>query len=143
MAHLKKIQFERVGRNEGCTCDRCGQYIQNIWTVTFDTDEVIRFGIDCFNKLNGKALSDYGQKLMSKALKHLEKTQERFEKEAAKTEETDIAWQQLQGDDAKQMYWHGRPWKEYHEWMLTEWYGERFKECQKEIDRFGKVNYKL
>ena len=72
MAHLRSVNFARVGRNEGCTCDRCGQYIQNIWTVYFDGEEPIHFGIDCFEKLNRGALNDYGMKLMRKVLQHLE-----------------------------------------------------------------------
>ena len=65
MAHIKHINFAHVGRNEGCLCDKCGQYIQNIVYVDYDD------GI--FAKLyNGGKLSTYGVKLMKKALKAIE-----------------------------------------------------------------------
>ena len=145
MAHIRKVQFARVGKNEGCTCDRCGQYIQNIWTVYFDGDDPVHFGIDCFEKLNRESLNDYGMKLMKKALKRLENLQERYEKELALTEETDIRYQgaQVHHDWCSDDYWNGRPWEEYHNWRVNDFFGLRFEECQKEIDRFKKVNYKL
>lgn len=145
MARIKSIDFDSVGRMEGCTCDRCGQYIQNIYTVTF-TDEVrMNFGIDCFRKLllSGN-LSDYGMKLMKKELKSLKRWQELFEKEKLKTEETDIAYQNEQEhvDWKPDGYWYGRPWEEYHEWMLTQWFPKRFEESQEVINKFSKVNFK-
>jgi len=144
MARIKSINFYSVGRMEGCTCDRCGQYIQNIYTVTF-TDEVrMNFGIDCFRKLllTGN-LSDYGMKLMKKELKSLKRWQELFEEEKQKTEETDIAYQNLQEhvDWKPDSAWYGRPWEEYHEWMIKEWFPYRFEECQKAIEKFSKVNF--
>lgn len=145
MAHLRSVKFARVGRNEGCTCDRCGQYIQNIWTVYFEGEEPIHFGIDCFEKLNRGALNDYGMKLMRKALQHLERTQKGYEKELTLTEDTDEMYKSTQTKREWEQadYWFGHPWEEYHDWMLNVWWKKRFEECQQEIDRFKKVNYKL
>ena len=81
MAYIKSVRFNRVGRNEGCTCDKCGQYIRNIWTVTYQDGVIMNFGIDCFEKLNKGNLNAYGQKLMKDALKWIEKHQQNFEAE--------------------------------------------------------------
>lgn len=140
MAYIQKIQFNRVGQNEGCTCDRCGQYIRNIWTVDYTDGIKMNFGIDCFEKLNkASKLNAYGMKKLKKALKFIEGHYDMIETEKAKTEETDGQWKYLQED--KESYWCGRPWNEYHKWMLEEFYPERIKEDQKRIDRFSKVNF--
>ena len=112
MAYIKKISFASVGKQEGCTCDKCGQYIRNIWTVDYQ---------DGVSK--GK-LNDYGMKLMKKALKSIQHYQELLEAEKALTEETDERYQMTQehhswGSDG---YWMGHPWEEYHKWMIEEWY---------------------
>ena len=72
MAHIKSISFSSVSTNYGCTCDRCGQWIKNIWTVKFDDGISMNFGIDCFEKLckSGK-LTRYGEKLMRDTLKSI------------------------------------------------------------------------
>lgn len=140
MAHIKKISFNRVGRTEGCTCDRCGQYLQNIWTVEYTDGIRMNFGIDCFEKLNKESrLNAYGMKEMKKALKSIEQHQEWFEAEKKMTEEEDIRWQNIQED--KMDYWYGKPYAEYKKWMLEEFWQERFKEDQKRIDRFSKINF--
>lgn len=144
MARIKKIDFHRVGKHEGCLCDRCGQYIQNIWTVQYADGFTARFGIDCFQILNKESgLSEYGRKALNKALKSIQKHREMYEKEAMKTEETDIAWQNAQNpaEWENKSYWYGKPWKEYHEWMMTEFFKIRFEEDQKQISRFSKVNF--
>ena len=139
MAYIKSVRFNRVGRNEGCTCDKCGQYIRNIWTVTYQDGVIMNFGTDCFEKMNKGNLNAYGQKLMKDALKWIEKHQQNFEAEKMKTAETDLAWQCTQED--KESCWYGRPYEEYHKWMLEEFYPVRFAEDQKRIDRFKKVNF--
>lgn len=144
MARIKKIDFHRVGKSEGCLCDRCGQYIQNIWTVQYADGITARFGIDCFQILNKESgLSEYGRKALNKALKSIQKHREMYEKEATKTEKTDIAWQNAQNpaEWENKSYWYGKPWKEYHEWMMTEFFKIRFEEDQKQISRFSKVNF--
>ena len=144
MARIKKINFDTVGRMEGCTCDRCGQYIQNIYTVYYSDDVMMHYGIDCFRKLllTGE-LSDYGMKLMKKELKRIKFWIEKFEAEKLLTEETDLGYQREQEhvDWKPDSYWYGRPWEEYHEWMLTEWYPKRFEESQEVIEKFSKVNF--
>ena len=81
MAHIKEIRFAHVGRNEGCLCDRCGQYIQNIVTVHWTDDIVVNYGTECFSKLckTGR-LTAHGLKLMHKALKSIERHTEELEK---------------------------------------------------------------
>lgn len=144
MARIKRIEFYHVGKQEGCLCDKCGQYITNVWAVQYTDDITARFGIDCFEKLNkASGLTSFGKKELKKALKNIQKHREMYEAEAAQTEETDIAWQNIQNPPPYESkgYWYGRQWEEYHKWILTEWYGERFKEDQKQIDRFSKVNF--
>lgn len=145
MARIKSIFFSKVGKNEGCTCDRCGQYIQNIWTVNYMDGITSRFGIDCFEILNKESgLTSFGQKEFKKALKKIQEHQEWYEAEKLLTEETDIAYQntQIVHDWESKDYWFGRPWKEYHEWRLNEFFKTRFEEDQKQINRFSKVNFK-
>ena len=68
MAQIKKIQFYHTGKEDGCICDRCGQYIQNVWTVTYSDGVVARFGIDCFEILCKESkLTSFGQKELKKA----------------------------------------------------------------------------
>jgi hypothetical protein len=144
MAQIRKIDFHRVGEQEGCTCDRCGQYIRNIWTVQYADGIAARFGIDCFEKLNKESnLSKFGHKELEKALKRIQDCRERYEAERLLTEETDIRWQNIQNPPEweDKDYFYGRPWKEYHEWRLNEFFKERFEENQRQIDRFGKVNF--
>ena len=65
MAYIKRISFAHVGRNEGCLCDRCGQYIQNIVTVDYADGVRINYGRDCFDKLyKSGRLNAQGVKLM-------------------------------------------------------------------------------
>lgn len=144
MARIQKVDFHHVGKQEGCLCDKCGQYITNVWTVQYTDGITARFGIDCFEKLNKESkLTSFGKKELSKALKNIQKHREMYEAEASKTEETDVAWQYIQNPAPHESkdYWYGRKWEEYHEWMLNEFYGARFKEDQKQIDRFSKVNF--
>ena len=144
MARIKKINFYRVGDQEGCLCDRCGQYIKNIWSVQYADGVNAKFGIDCFEILNKESnLTTFGQRELKKALKKIQEHREWYEKEKSMTEETDIRWQNIQNpmEWEDKDYWYGRPWKEYHEWMLNEFFNMRFEEDQKQIDRFAKVNF--
>lgn len=143
MAYIKSIRFDHVGKNEGCCCDKCGQYIRNIWTVEYQDGVVMSFGIDCFSKLNKGKLNAYGMKLMNKALKSIEYYQQMFEAEKVLTEETDLRYQHTQEhvDWKDDDVWYGQPWEEYHKWMLEVWYPAMFENAQKEINRFKKVNF--
>jgi len=140
MAQISKIQFMRVGRNEGCICDKCGQYIRNIWIVDFADGVRANLGIDCFAKMkNNSSLSRFGINELDKAMKSIKDYQIMYEAEKLLTEETDIGYQHEQ--ENWQSYWYGKPWKEYHEWMLNVWYPARFADCDKRIKRFSKVNF--
>ena len=144
MARIRKIDFYHVGKQEGCLCDRCGQYITNIWSVQYADGITARFGIDCFEILNKESgLSTFGKKELNKALRNIQRHREMYEQEAAKTEETDIAWQHIQNpyEWESKDYWYGKKWEEYHDWMLTVFFKTRFEEDQKQIDRFSKVNF--
>ena len=141
MAYIKRINFAHVGRKEGCLCDKCGQYIQNIVTVD-QTDRMrVNYGQDCFaNLYNSGKLNAYGVKLMKKALKSIEKHSKQLEdyKSGKMTAENDVAYQY---DQTYGGYWKGKPFEEYRKWMIDEWFPARFAEDQKEIDRFAKVNF--
>lgn len=141
MAHIKRINFAHVGRNEGCICDKCGQYIQNIVYVDYDDGVRVNYGQDCFAKLyNSGKLTAHGVKLMKKTLKSIEKHSKQLEdyKSGKMTAENDAAYQydQIYGG-----YWKDKPFEEYRDWMIEEWFPQRFKEDQKEIDRFAKVHF--
>ena len=78
MAHIKKIKFSRVGKQEGCTCDRCGQYIRNIWTVDYKEGLTMNYGIDCWEAICKEGLSKQGIRLMNKTMKSLQSYEERL-----------------------------------------------------------------
>lgn len=141
MAHIKRIGFAHVGRNKGCLCDKCGQYIQNIVYVDYDDGNRVNYGQDCFAKLyNSGKLSSYGVKLMKKTVKSIEKHSKQLDayKSGKMTAENDVSYQydQIYGG-----YWKDRPFEEYRKWMIEEWFPKRFEEDQKEIARFAKVNF--
>lgn len=141
MAHIKKITFATVGQNEGCTCDRCGQYIKNIWTVQFAEGLTMNYGIDCFEKLCKTGhLSDYGKKLMKKSLKSISNIYLRMQEQAEMTETTDISWQVKQMD--KTDAWYGEPYEEYKRWMLEEFWTYRLEKENENIEKFKNVNFK-
>lgn len=148
MARIKEIRFAHVGRTEGCLCDRCGQYIQNIVTVDFMDGSEVNFGQDCFKKLyDSSRLTDYGKKLLRKALRDIEYYSREREKYASgeKTAENDQRWKNYELPVNTGCYWavHHDDYEVFRRWMLEAWFPERFKECQKQVDRFAKVNFKL
>jgi hypothetical protein len=59
------------------------------------------------------------------------------------TAETDESWKQFEYPCNKGHYWavHHDDYESYRQWMLNEWFPERFKEAQKQVDRFAKVNF--
>lgn len=146
MAYIKEIRFAHVGRKEGCLCDRCGQYIQNIVTVEYTDGITTNIGQDCFKNLyDNSKLTDFGKKLLRKALKSIEThSRELAEYTSGKmTAETDKSWQSYENPWNKDCYWavHHEDYEAYRRWMIEEWFPERFKEDQKLIDRFSKVNF--
>lgn len=145
MAQIKSISFNHVGRNEGCCCDKCGQYIVNVWHIEYANGEQYNLGIDCFSKLSKSSnLSAFGAQQFKKLLKRIKEHQEMFEAEKALTEETDICYQNMQVVPAwerSEPYWRGKPWEEYHRYMIEEWWACRFAEDEKELAKFSKVRF--
>ena len=140
MARIKSMSFSSVGRDEGCTCDKCGQYIRNIWTVKFDDDLSLNYGIDCFAKLRGTGkLSTYGKKLLKDSMKRLENISELTEIIKNRKPEDDYSYQQAQND--KISPWYQVDYEEYRNWWLTEVIPERIADVQKDIDKFKNVNF--
>lgn len=144
MARIKAIRFDRIDDNKGCTCDRCGQYIKNIWTVTFTDGERFHYGIDCFEKVqkSGK-LNANGKKIMKRILTSTENHFDRLNKylSGELNEETDESWKTNQADWNKESYWYGKQFNEYRKWMVEEVLPERIEEAQKELQRFSKINF--
>lgn len=148
MAHIKAIRFESVGRKEGCTCDRCGQYIQNIWTVEYQEGLTIHYGIDCWQKVKASGnLSAYGKKLLNKIIKSVQAYSERLAQYTSGelTEENDQSWlnevASWERCDGKNSCWNGKSYAEYRKWMVEEFFPYRISAAQKELDKFKKVNF--
>lgn len=142
MAYISKIQFNSVSQNEGCTCDRCGQYIKNIWTVTYKDGVVMNFGIDCFEKLNKETLNAYGMKQMKLALKKIQNWSEQLQHwtDGEFTEDNCEAWKCEQAD-WNDSYWKGKSFDEYKAWMIEEFIPYRIQKAQEQVDKFQKVNF--
>lgn len=144
MAQIKSIDFQRVGKQDGCCCDKCGQYIVNIWTVRYANGEQYHLGIDCFNKIkNASGLSEFGRKQFDKLLEKIHRHKQCFEHEKTLTEETDEGYKLTQQKESwdSPSYWYGKPWAEYHRWMIEEWWPTRFTEDEKELAKFAKVRF--
>lgn len=142
MANIKNITFARVGRNDGCLCDKCGQYIRNIVTVAYTDGLTLNYGQDCFDNMwkNGR-LTDHGKKLFRKALKYKKAHDVEYAKyiSGEMNEENDESWKAT-------LYWNKEVWAdktydEYRSWMIEKWYPQRFKEDAERIERFSKVNF--
>lgn len=143
MAHIKSIHFDRVGKAEGCTCDRCGQYIQNIWTVEYHEGLLMHYGLDCWQKVQSKGLNKTGKTLMNKIMKSIQFYTEWLAKykSGELNEENDESYKTSQADWNKNDYWHGRPFSEYKAWMIEEFFPYRIACEQKELAKFSKVNF--
>ena len=142
MAHIKAIAFNRVGKNEGCTCDRCGQYIRNIATVSFTDGIVMNYGMDCFSKLEKSArLTVQSKKLLNKAIQNIDYWTMELEKwtNGEYTEDNRLDWQNEQTD--KSSAWYGETFESYKAWMIEKFIPTRFEEAQKTVNRFAKVNF--
>ena len=146
MAIIKEIHFSHVGRKEGCLCDRCGQYIQNIATVTYDGDLTLNYGLDCFSKLSSSGnLSSYGKKLFKQAVNKIKF----YEQELA-----DYKSGKINADNDKGWYWISCPdpdgrnrcaygsYEEYKEYCINELLPHRIEKAQSELSKFSKVNFK-
>ena len=145
MAHIKNITFSHVGRNEGCCCDRCGQWLRNIVTVEYKEGLTLNYGQDCFEKLykSGK-LNAYGVKLMRKALKRLDSWYKILEayKSGKLNAETDQGYIYCQTCDGGH-YWKGKPFEDWKKWNIEEVIPLRIEEAQKELERFSKIDFDI
>lgn len=137
MAHIKRVDFNTVGRNEGCLCDNCGQYIRNIWTVEFVEGESLHFGIDCYRKHIMGRLSDYGKKEMRRIMRDIEF----WEKKASDYRSGKMTTE----NDQSYWYFHYKTmsYEEYVEWMLNELIPCRIEKANKELDKFKKIDFKF
>lgn len=147
---IMKIEFNYVGRNAGCQCDRCGQDITNIWTVRFENGQTINFGIDCFEKVyKSGGLNAYGLKQFKKLLSRIQKHKEGYTKLLGLTEEqarADAAKVNVPLDiDTDDPYnsWYGKTFEDYKNWMLNVFYGERFREDEQELEKFRQIGFEI
>lgn len=144
---ITNINFTHVGRYEGCCCDRCGQYIQNIWYVDFSNGQRITFGIDCFEKVwKSGNLSKYGLKMFRKLLKSIEYHHKMHEYWKTVTEEQaredgQLAWT-IDSPEWNASYWRGKPFEEYRQFEL-ECCELRHKEDQEELEKFRKCGFEI
>lgn len=144
MSHIKKIRFESVGKNEGCTCDRCGQYIKNIWSVDYVEGFTVNYGLDCWEKVyKGGKLSQYGEKELRKIMKKLKDYEKMLAtyKSEEMTAETDGGYKTSQMDCFKDGYWYGRPYEEYKAFMINEFIPARIAETEEGLKKFRNVNF--
>lgn len=143
MAHIKQISFARVGEKEGCTCDRCGQYIRNIWTVEYTEGLRMNYGLDCWEKVYKKGLSKQGAKILKKIMDSIKSYEERLAQYVSGelSEETDESYKVTQADWNKDNFWYGISFGEYKNWMVTDFLPYRISEKQKELAKFSKVNF--
>lgn len=143
MARITNIQFSSVDKMHGCTCDRCGQWIRNIVSVSYDDGLTLNYGQDCFDKLSkGSRLTTYGMKLLKKTMKSLKYYQGQLEKyeSGEYNEENDNSY--LASQTLWETYWTGKPYSEYRTWMIEKCLPENIERVMKELKRFEKVNFK-
>jgi hypothetical protein len=133
-----------------CTCDRCGQGIKNVWSVSFTNNVTYNYGIDCFEKLSKHSnLSEIGKKNFKKLLKSLKKCEENVAKWETMTYEQyeEMYWANIK--DEERQFFDGPLKGEYENPNNLSW--EEFKarklDCaierlnneKKELDKFNKV----
>lgn len=141
MSHIKAIRFNSVGRNEGCTCDRCGQYIRNIWSVEYKEGFTVNYGLDCWEKVyKAGKLNQYGEKEIRKIMKSIKAYEENLAKfvNGEMTEENS-GWKYDQQDENSA--WYGEPFEKYKEWMINEFFPYRIGEEQKRLAKFSKIDF--
>lgn len=143
MAHIKQISFARVGEKEGCTCDRCGQYIRNIWTVEYTEGLRMNYGLDCWEKVYKDGLNKQGAKILKKIMDSIKSYEERLARYVSGelSEETDESYKVTQADWNRDDFWYGKSFGEYKNWMVTDFLPYRISDKQKELAKFSKVNF--
>lgn len=146
MAHIKKIHFDSVSTNEGCTCDKCGQYIKNIWTVEFLTGDTFHYGIDCWRKIQETGgLNKQNKREFNRILKSIQRYTEAMNAfiTGERNESNDIAYQNAQAEGNELDAFHGVPYEEYKRWHVEELFPYRIAEEQKELARFKRVDFEI
>lgn len=142
---IKEISFSSVGKNEGCTCDRCGQYIKNIMTVKYADGLCMNYGVDCFSKLcKESSVQSNREKELKKAIRRIDEYTKRLEKWKNLTEEQaeeQHLIEELKVTDWNTSYWAGKTFEEYKTWLIESFFPYRISEAQKEIDKLN-VNLK-
>ena len=144
MAHIKRISFSTVPTKLGCNCDRCGQWIKNIWTVEYKEGFTINYGIDCFEKVyKNSGLSQQGEKMLKKSLKYIKELYKQLDdyKNGKITAETDKGYQFAQTCDGGH-YWKGKPYEEYKAFMIDECLPAWIEKQEQGLEKFKNINFK-
>ena len=143
MAHIKSVRFYNVGKAEGCTCERCGQYITNIWAVTFTEGMTLNYGIDCFKKIQRTGFNATAIKAINKALKSIQAYEEAHERfiSGDRNEDNDESYKYEQTD--KHNAWYGEPYEKYKSWFVNEFFPYRISEENKIIAKYSKINLQI
>lgn len=140
MAHLKKVNFSHVKKEEGCMCDNCGQWITNIVTVTFEEGESLHFGVDCYEKRISGKLNSFGKKEMNKVLKTI-KEHDRLLAELKSGKDTALVLKQWESYRYWQGYWNDKSIDEWKSWMINDVIPKWIEKDEKEFERFRKINF--
>ena len=144
MARIIDINFSAVSTHDGCTCDRCGQWIKNIWTVKFDDGITAHFGIDCYKQMcKDSRLNEYGMNVMKNILKDLEEWDKRLAKWKSEdlTAENCLSYQYEQAD-WNNGYWKGKSFEEYRQSWIDEICNDRIPRLKKELEKFKNIDFK-
>jgi len=133
-----------------CTCDRCGQGIKNIWSVSFSNGVTYNYGIDCFEKLSKNSnLTDLGRKNFKKLLKSLKECEEKVAEWGTMTYEQyeEFYWANIK-DEERQFFPgplkgeyenpNNLEWNEFRAWKL-DCAIERLNYKKKELNKFNKA----
>lgn len=133
-----------------CTCDRCGQGIKNVWTLSFSNDVTYHYGIDCFEKLSKNSnLSDIGKKHFKQYLKSLKTWEGHVAKWSTTTfEEYEASYWANIKDEERHLFPgplkneyenpNGLDWEGYKAWRY-EGCVEGLNNAKKELEKFKKV----
>lgn len=136
---LRNVSFSSAP-TVSCTCDRCGQGIKNIWSVSFSNGITYNYGIDCFAKLSKESnLTDIGRKNFKKLLNSLKKCEEWVAKWETMTYEQyeEIYWANIK--DEERQYFPGPLKGEYENPNKLDW--NEFKAWKHEC-AIDSLNYK-
>lgn len=147
MAHIRSFNYYTVGKQEGCLCDRCDQYITNICAVEFDNGYNAHIGKKCFEILLKESnLTEFGVKQFKKAMKSIKE-----HNEAIKVWETITEEEARSRVDARMYFgfyadgsdgWHNQmSFEEYRQRMISGYTSRLNGDDQKELARFKNVKF--